>query len=109
MPNPLQAQHMQAILQAADTLIDETITFLQGMIRIPTINPPGNMYPECAHYIGEHLQALGYAVEYIDLTADEIAELAPYGGGMPRSNVIGRLQGQQHTPVMHFNGHMDVV
>lgn len=109
MSNPLQTHQIQAITDTADTLIDEAITFLQGMIRIPTINPPGNAYPECAHYIGNHLQTLGYAAEYIDLTTDEIAELAPYGCGMPRTNVLGRLQGLQDAPRMHFNGHMDVV
>ncbi len=109
MPNPLQTHQIQAIIETAATLIDEAITFLQGMIRIPTINPSGNAYPECAHYIGNHLQALGYAVAYIDLTATEIAELAPYGNGMPRTNVLGRLHGSQEAPVMHFNGHMDVV
>ncbi|MBE3559416.1 MAG: ArgE/DapE family deacylase [Ktedonobacteraceae bacterium] len=109
MPEQLQAQHIQAITAAAEVLQDEAIAFLQGLLRIPTVNPPGRAYPECARYIGEHLASLGYAVEYIELTPEEVAELAPYGEGRPRTNVIGRLRGTQSSPVLHFNGHMDVV
>jgi succinyl-diaminopimelate desuccinylase len=109
MQNLLLTQHKQAILHSAEALLDEATTFLQGLLRIPTINPPGQAYPECAVYIGEHLRTLGYAVEYIELTPAEVAELAPYGEGLPRMNVLGRLDGSQGRPVLHFNGHMDVV
>lgn len=109
MQKPLQPEHIAAIQHSAEAVLDEAITFLQGLIRIPTVNPPGNAYPECARYIGEHLQKLGYAIEYLPLTDAEVAELAPYGAGLPRTNVIGRLNGTQTEPVMHFNGHMDVV
>jgi succinyl-diaminopimelate desuccinylase len=109
MQNLLHSQHKQAILHSAEALLDEATTFLQGLLRIPTINPPGQAYPECAVYIGEHLRTLGYAVEYMELTPAEVAELAPYGEGLPRMNVLGRLDGSQGRPVLHFNGHMDVV
>lgn len=109
MPDMLREEYKQAILRSAETLIDEAVGFLQRMIRVPTINPPGSAYPECATLIGEHLKKLGYTVEYINLTTSEVAELAPYGEGEPRTNVIGRLSGAQRSPVLHFNGHMDVV
>ena len=60
MPESLQIQYQDAILCTAETLLDEAVSFLQGLIGIPTVNPPGNAYPECAHYIGEHLRALDY-------------------------------------------------
>ncbi|HLI87474.1 MAG TPA: ArgE/DapE family deacylase [Ktedonobacteraceae bacterium] len=109
MLEPLQAEQRQAILRAAEALADEAIDFLRGLVRIPTVNPPGRAYPECAHYIGERLARLDYAVEYVDLTPEEVAALAPHGQGLPRTNVIGRLPGLQAAPVLHFNGHMDVV
>ncbi|QBD81831.1 ArgE/DapE family deacylase [Ktedonosporobacter rubrisoli] len=109
MVKPLQPQQAQAIISAAEALTDEAVTFLQGLIRIPTVNPPGHAYPECAHYIGEHLRTTGYEVEYLELTPAEVEELAPYGGNMPRTNVIGRLADPRPGPVLHFNGHMDVV
>jgi succinyl-diaminopimelate desuccinylase len=109
MTELLPTQQTAAILEAAEALLDEATTFLQELIRIPTVNPPGDAYHECASFIGECLHALGYEVEYIDLTPAEVAELAPYGNNKPRVNVICRLAGSQATPVMHFNGHMDVV
>src|SRR5947207_2319763 len=109
MPGTLTPQQKEAILRSCGDVLDEAIAFLQGLIRIPTVNPPGDAYPECARYIGERLQALGYAVEYIELSPAEIAELAPYGNGLPRVNVIGRLAGARPAPLLHFNGHMDVV
>jgi succinyl-diaminopimelate desuccinylase len=109
MPDILSETHKQAILNAAESLIEESVNFLQGLIQIPSVNPPGNAYHECAHYIGEHLQSLGYNVDYIALTEFEAAELAPYGENLPRTNVLGRLPGTQSSPVLHFNGHMDVV
>jgi succinyl-diaminopimelate desuccinylase len=106
---PLSTQQAAAILGAAEAILAESIAFLQGLLRIPTVNPPGVAYPECARYIGEHLSALGYAIEYVELAPEEVEELAPYGEGLPRINVIGRLAGGQAAPVLHFNGHMDVV
>src|SRR5579885_848970 len=109
MEYSVTAEQQAAIRRAAANVLDEAVAFLQGLLRIPTVNPPGNAYPECARYIGEHLRELGYDVAYIELTPAEMAELAPYGHGLPRTNVIGRLPGPLARPVLHFNGHMDVV
>src|SRR5260370_41968866 len=109
MPGTLTPAQRDAILRCAGDVLEEAIAFSQGLIRIPTVNPPGKAYPECARYIGERLQALGYGVEYIELSAAEVAELAPYGEALPRVNVLGRLPGSLPAPVLHFNGHMDVV
>src|ERR1700730_17564673 len=109
MPEPLSAEQTQRIVQAAEELAHDAITFLQGMICLPTINPPARFYPECAHFIGNLLSSLGYHVQYQELTQNEVAELAPYGEGMARTNIIARLPGSQSKPLLHFNGHMDVV
>ena len=109
MADALRREQQEAILRSAQGLIEEAIDFLQSLIRIPTVNPPGASYVECANAIGKQLQKFGYAVEYIALSADEVAELAPYGEGQPRTNVLGRLQGRQASPTLHFNGHFDVV
>jgi succinyl-diaminopimelate desuccinylase len=109
MLHSLSIQHKEAILQNAESLLDEAVAFLRGLLRIPTVNPPGYAYPECAYYLGQHLHALGYRVEYVDLSPAEVAELAPYGEGLPRTNVIGRLETPLAGPIMHYNGHIDVV
>src|SRR5260221_5881236 len=109
MHEPLTSEQAAAIIEFAQADLTDVVAFLQGLIRMPTVNPPGEAYPACARYMGEHLSTLGYSVEYIDLTPAEVAELAPYGDSQPRSNVIGRLAGAQTGPVLHFNGHIDVV
>ena len=35
-------------------------------IRVPTVNPPGDVYDECARFIGRRLASLGFEVEYVD-------------------------------------------
>ncbi|MFN7931197.1 MAG: acetylornithine deacetylase/succinyl-diaminopimelate desuccinylase family protein [Blastocatellia bacterium] len=93
-----------AVLQQVDALTDEMTVFLQALVRIPTINPPGENYADCARLIGEKLREFGYEVCYVE--AEGLPECTPQ---YPRVNVIGRLPGRQAKPTLHFNGHLDVV
>ena len=89
MPTSLSTEQTQRIIQAAENLTQDAIMFLQGMICLPTINPPGRFYPECAHYIGNLLSSLGYHVQYQELTQDEVALSAPGRS----ASFAGRLKG----------------
>ncbi|HAF09607.1 MAG TPA: succinyl-diaminopimelate desuccinylase [Chloroflexi bacterium] len=89
------------IRAAVDTQRDECAAFLAELVRIPTVNPPGDRYEDCARLIGDRLTAFGYAVQYVRPRAPR--------DGPPRVNVFGRLQGQVARPTLHFNGHFDVV
>ncbi len=100
MPKPTDTN----VLARIDETLDEMIEFLSQLVRIPTINPPGENYVECAHLIGSKLDQFGYDVSYIE--AGGLAECTPE---YPRLNVVGRLPGAQRRPVLHFNGHLDVV
>lgn len=79
-------------------LRDELVAFARDLVRIPTVNPPGERYEECAQLVGARLAALGYSVDYV----------AP-AGSPDRPSVIGRLEGARPRPTLHFNGHYDVV
>jgi succinyl-diaminopimelate desuccinylase len=92
------------VIERVDELADEMIEFLQQLVRIPTINPPGKNYADCATLIGEKLKRFGYEVEYVE--AEGLPECTRE---FPRLNVIGRLEGAQSHPTLHFNGHLDVV
>lgn len=92
------------VLDRIDGLAHELITFLQQLVRIPTINPPGENYAECAEVIGNKLRDFGYEVQYV--TAEGLPECTPQH---PRVNVIGQRQGRSTKPTLHFNGHLDVV
>jgi succinyl-diaminopimelate desuccinylase len=86
-----------------DRAADEIVAYTADLVRIPTVNPPGEAYEECAHFIGDDLAARGFEVEYI--VADECAEHSPT---YPRVNVVGARRGGP-GPVVHLNGHFDVV
>ncbi|MYA32820.1 MAG: acetylornithine deacetylase/succinyl-diaminopimelate desuccinylase family protein [Gemmatimonadales bacterium] len=92
------------VLAEVEAARDEIVAFTAEMIRIPTVNPPGEGYRECAEFIGRQLEATGLAVEYVE------AEGRPeHTADHPRVNVLGRGAGRPGRPRLHLNGHFDVV
>jgi len=92
------------VLTAVDALADEAVAFTQDLIRIPTVNPPGEHYADCARFIGDTLAGFGHDVEYH--AADDRPE---HTAAHPRVNVVGTLRGRDSRPAIHLNGHFDVV
>jgi succinyl-diaminopimelate desuccinylase len=87
---------------AVADLADEMLEFLVELIRLPTINPPGEAYTECASLIADRYRALDYQVELV--AAEGLAE---HSERYPRLNVLGWQAAP--GPTLHFNGHFDVV
>src|SRR6266511_1855217 len=53
---PLQSRAMiDRVLAEVDRAAGEIVEFTQDLVRIPTINPPGEAYEACARFIGERL------------------------------------------------------
>ncbi len=95
---------LDRVLHEVERATDELVDFTAGMIRIPTINPPGEHYEDCARYIGDRLASLGFETEYI------AAEGRPeHTRQHPRLNVVGTRHGVRPRPTVHLNGHFDVV
>lgn len=105
----LTPAQIAAVKQAAADVLPQCRDFLASLVRIDTTNPPGRNYLECAQLIGHTLASLGYAVEYVEVPAEQLPALAPVGEGLPRTNVIGRLRGTEGRKTLHANGHFDVV
>ena len=86
--------------RVVDSLAPELLEFAKELIDIPTANPPGENYPACAETIGARLREFGFDVAMV-----------PAEGPLPnvKPNVIGTRQGRMSRPLLHFNGHMDVV
>jgi succinyl-diaminopimelate desuccinylase len=92
------------VIAGVDELAEEMIEWLRDLVRIPTVNPPGEYYRDCASFIGAKYKELGYETSFIE--ASGRAEHTP---AHPRVNVIGHLNGARFHPTLHFNGHLDVV
>jgi succinyl-diaminopimelate desuccinylase len=92
------------VLSEIDAGRDELVDFTVQMIRIPTVNPPGDRYRDCADLIGRRLAEWGMAVEMV-----EAEGRAEHTAEHPRVNVIGRREGRAARPCIHLNGHFDVV
>lgn len=92
------------VLLEAEAARDEIVAFTADLIRIPTVNPPGDFYRECAELIHGRLRETGMAVQYV------AAEGRPeHTADHPRINVIGRGGDAGARPRLHLNGHFDVV
>ena len=94
----------ERIIRAAESLIEEAVEFTRELIRIPTVNPPGDFYEDAARCIGRGLNRAGFTSEYI--AAEGLPE---HTAKHPRINVIGRREGARTGKTLHLNGHLDVV
>ncbi len=94
---------IERILSEVDRAAEEIVQFTADLVRIPTVNPPGEAYDACARFLGEYFERRALGVEYI--AAEGRAE---HTTRHPRVNVIGSRRGGP-GPVVHLNGHIDVV
>jgi succinyl-diaminopimelate desuccinylase len=92
------------VLAQVDAAAGEIVDFTCELIRIPTVNPPGEAYADCAELIGGALKQCGFDVRY--LPAEGLPE---HTAAHPRVNVVGRRSGRSDRPRVHLNGHFDVV
>jgi succinyl-diaminopimelate desuccinylase len=92
------------VLAAVDSAAPEIVDFTSALIRVPTVNPPGEAYEDCARLIGDRLASCGFEVEYH--AAEGRPEHTP---AHPRLNVVGLRRGRAARPAVHLNGHFDVV
>jgi succinyl-diaminopimelate desuccinylase len=94
----------ERVLEEVDRARDEIVEFASGLIRIPTVNPPGEGYRDCASFLGERLSRFGHDVDYPEATTHP-----DHSEPHPRVNVVGLLRGSEPRPLLHLNGHIDVV
>ncbi|WP_372885793.1 acetylornithine deacetylase/succinyl-diaminopimelate desuccinylase family protein [Shimia sp.] len=83
---------------------DDLIALTRDLIRIPTLNPPGENYRLICEYLETRLKASGFETELIRATG------APGDSDRyPRWNLIARRDGARAGDCVHFNSHIDVV
>ncbi len=93
-----------AFLSQIDLRREALIRLTQDLVRIPTLNPPGQHYREICDYLAARLLAQGFTVEFVR------AEGAPGDSdSFPRWNLVARIEGARPGDCVHFNSHHDVV
>ena len=81
---------------------------LQELVRIPTVNPPGDNYAEIVDLLDERCRELGMQTRIVPVPEAEAIRVVPHADAYPRMNLIARWDlGAEKT--VHFNAHFDVV
>lgn len=83
---------------------DDLVALTQDLLRIPTLNPPGECYLEICEFLKARLSASGFATELV-----RAFETPGDSDKYPRWNIVARREGKQPGECVHFNSHTDVV
>jgi len=83
---------------------DDLIALTQDLVRMPTLNPPGDNYLEICEFLSRRLKKSGFEAQLIRATG-AIGDSDRY----PRWNVVARHEGARAGDCVHFNSHTDVV
>ncbi len=83
---------------------EDLIALTADLIRIPTLNPPGENYREICDYLDHRLLKSGFDTRLIR-AKDTPGDSEKY----PRWNIVARREGTRSGECVHFNSHIDVV
>jgi len=83
---------------------DELVALTRDLIRIPTLNPPGEFYRDICEYLDRRLSACGFQTKLIRASGTP-GDCEKY----PRWNILARREGAREGECVHFNSHIDVV
>lgn len=85
------------------------VQLLEELLQIPTANPPGDHYHECALLLAERLRDMGFEPTLVEVPAGELRRLG-LPPDAPRPSVLAGLGPERDdVPVLHFHGHYDVI
>jgi len=91
-------------MERVDAKQGELIALTQDLIRIPTLNPPGEFYRDICDYLDKRLGARGFQTELVR-AFDTPGDSEKY----PRWNIVAHREGTRAGECVHFNSHIDVV
>lgn len=94
----------ETLLRRIEAKRPELVELTRALVRIPTVNPPGEAYRPACELLGERLAARGFEAHYLR------AEGTPGDSDrFPRWNLVAHREGSRPGPCVHLNGHIDVV
>jgi len=100
----MQSDTATALFAVIEARREDLIALTQELVRIPTINPPGDHYLEICEYLKRRLEISGFATELVR------GEGTPGDSDRyPRWNIVARRDGRYSGECVHFNSHTDVV
>ena len=81
---------------------------LQELVKIPTVNPPGENYAEIVDFLDEKCKSLGMKTKVVKVPKRRVEQIVSNAEDFPRLNLIAHWDvGAAKT--VHFNAHYDVV
>ncbi len=92
------------LAQAIEAKRDDLIALTQDLIRMPTLNPPGQDYLLICEYLDKRLKKSGFETDFVR-AYDTPGDSEKY----PRWNIVARREGARNGECVHFNSHTDVV
>jgi succinyl-diaminopimelate desuccinylase len=93
---------MDRLMREIERRRADLVGLTQDLIRIPTLNPPGQRYRDICEYLAARLAPQGFEIDFVRAIG------APGDSdAFPRWNLVAR-QGVG-GPCVHFNSHHDVV
>ena len=82
----------------------DLVSLTQDLIRIPTLNPPGDKYLDICTYLDNRLRDAGFETQLIRAHG-AVGDSDTH----PRWNIVARKDGAMLGECVHFNSHIDVV
>jgi succinyl-diaminopimelate desuccinylase len=99
-----QHTKLDPLLSEIATRRDDLILLTQDLIRIPTLNPPGENYRDICEFLNKRLTKYGFNTEMVRAYGTP-GDSDKY----PRWNLVARREGTGSGECVHFNSHIDVV
>ena len=99
-----QHTKLDPLLSEIATRRDDLILLTQDLIRIPTLNPPGENYRDICEFLNKRLTKYGFNTEMVRAYG-----MPGDSDKYPRWNLVARCEGTGSGECVHFNSHIDVV
>jgi succinyl-diaminopimelate desuccinylase len=93
-----------------DAHVNDLVGLLQRLVRVRTVNPPGENYDDITRLLVDELSSCGLKARRLTVPARTLKSVLPAEQqGYPRYNVLGTLAAKSAKKTLHFNAHYDVV
>ena len=92
------------LITEIDQRHDDLVETTRALIRIPTLNPPGDHYRDICEYLEARLARSGFSSTFVRAEGS-LGDSEKH----PRWNIVCRHEGAGEGECVHFNSHTDVV